>query len=218
MVHAKAESQPSQYTCPDCGKPMAYRLSKTGRYLACTGYPECKTTHPVDESGKKVTVSLTDVACPDCSKPMVLRKGRFGPFLSCSGYPACKGIVKVDKKGGIKLPSAPPLLIETPCPKCGAQLNLRRSARGPWLGCSKYPKCRGRLGFKTLPPEQQKNLDLLMLNHEKANPVPILRKLDGTVIREGELPATSDGGGNGSATGNGNGDAGNLPPDEPGTD
>jgi len=218
MVHAKAESQPSQYTCPDCGKPMAYRLSKTGRYLACTGYPECKTTHPVDESGKKVTVSLTDVACPDCSKPMVLRKGRFGPFLSCSGYPACKGIVKVDKKGGIKLPSAPPLLIETPCPKCGAQLNLRRSARGPWLGCSKYPKCRGRLGFKALPPEQQKNLDLLLLNHEKANPVPILRKLDGTVIREGELPATSDGGGNGSATGNGNGDAGNLPPDEPGTD
>jgi DNA topoisomerase-1 len=126
--------------------------------------------------------------------------------------------VKVDNKGGIKLPTAPPLLIEMPCPKCGAHLNLRRSARGPWLGCSKYPKCRGRLGFKALPPEQQKNLDLLMLNHEKANPVPILRKLDGTAIRDGELPATSDGGGNGSATGNGNGDAGNLPPDEPGTD
>jgi len=223
MVHAKAESQPSQYTCPDCGKPMAYRLSKTGRYLACTGYPECKTTHPVDESGKKVTVSLTDVACPDCSKPMVLRKGRFGPFLSCSGYPACKGIVKVDKKGGIKLLSAPPLLIETPCPKCGAQLNLRRSGKGPWLSCSKYPKCRGRLGFKALPPEQQKNLDLLMLNHEKANPVPILRKLDGTVIREGELPAVSGdgsatGNGNGTGSDNGNGDSGNPPPDEPGTD
>ncbi len=220
MVHAKAESQPSQYTCPDCGKPMVYRLSKNGRYLACTGYPDCKTTHPVDESGKKVTVSHTDVACPDCGKPLTLRKGRFGPFLSCSGYPDCKGIVKVDKKGGIKLPSAPPLLIETPCPKCGAQLNLRRSARGPWLSCSKYPKCRGRLGFKALTDEQQKDLELQLLNHEKANPMPILRKLDGTPVREGELPAANGGGndsGNGGDTGNG-GDGGEPPPDEPGND
>jgi DNA topoisomerase-1 len=147
---------------------------------------------------------------------MVLRKGRFGPFLSCSDYPACKGVVRVDKKGGIKLPNAPTLLIETPCPKCGAQLNLRRSSRGLWLSCSKYPKCRGRLGFKALTPEQQKDLELLLLNHEKANPVAVLRKLDGTVIREGELPATGDDGGTGS--GNGNGDTGDLLPDEPGTD
>jgi DNA topoisomerase-1 len=220
MVHAKAESQPSQYTCPDCGKPMVYRLSKTGRYLACTGYPDCKTTHPVDESGKKVTVSHTDIACPDCGKPLTLRKGRFGPFLSCSGYPDCKGVVKVDKKGGVKLPSAPPLLIDTPCPKCGAQLNMRRSARGPWLSCSKYPKCRGRLGFKALTPEQQKDLELQLLNHEKANPVATLRKLDGTPVREGELPAATGGGndsGNGGDTSNG-GDSGEPPPDEPGTE
>jgi len=189
MVHAKAESQPSDYTCPDCGKPMVYRLSKTGRYLACTGYPECKTTHPVDENGKKVTVSLTDVACPNCGKPMVLRKGRFGPFLSCSTYPDCKGIVKVDKKGGIKLPSPPPLLIDLPCTKCGAQLNLRRSARGPWLSCSKYPKCRGRQGWKALTEEQQKDLETQLLNHEKANPIDPLRKMDGTIIAAGELPA-----------------------------
>jgi DNA topoisomerase-1 len=226
MVHARAESQPSQYTCPDCGKPMVYRLSKTGRYLACTGYPDCKTTCPVDESGKKVTVSHTDVACPNCSKPLVLRKGRFGPFLSCSDYPACKGLVKVDKKGGIKLPAAPPLLIETPCPKCGAKLNLRRSARGPWLSCSKYPKCRGRLGFKALTPEQQKDLEVQLLNHEKANPVPVLRKLDGTPVRQGELPATGgDGGGSGNTDVGNSGDTGigggndvaGLPSDEAGT-
>ena len=218
MVHARAESQPSEYTCPDCGKPMVYRLSKTGRYLACTGYPECKTTHPVDESGKKVTVSHTDVACPNCGKPLVLRKGRFGPFLSCSDYPACKGLVKVDKKGGIKLPAAPPLLIETPCPKCGAKLNLRRSARGPWLSCSKYPKCRGRLGFKTLTPERQKDLELQLLNHEKANPMPVLRKLDGTPIREGELPAIGGNADSGKAGGSPGGSPGDQPHDEPGAD
>jgi len=120
--------------------------------------------------------------------PLVLRKGRFGPFLSCSDYPACKGLVKLDKKGGIKLPAAPPLLIDLPCPKCGAKLNLRRSARGPWLSCSKYPKCRGRQGFKALSDEQQKALELELLNHEKANPVPVLRKLDSTPITAGQPP------------------------------
>ena len=219
MVNARAESQPSEYTCPDCGKPMVYRISKTGRYLACTGYPECKTTCPVDESGKKVTVSLTDVACPNCSKPMVLRKGRFGPFLSCSQYPDCKGIVKVDKKGGIKLPSAPPLLIDLPCPKCGAQLNLRRSARGPWLSCSKYPKCRGRQGWKALSEDQQKDLETQLLNHEKAHPVPVLRKLDGTPITAGqpptELPAEDH---PAADSGKDKAEAENPPADKPGTD
>ena len=220
MVHARAESQPSDYTCPDCSKPMVYRISKTGRYLACTGYPECKTTCPVDESGKKVTVSLTDVACPDCSKPMVLRKGRFGPFLSCSDYPDCKGVVKVDKKGGIKLPSAPPLLIDLPCPKCEAPLNLRRSARGPWLSCSKYPKCRGRQGWKALTDQQQKDLELQLLNHEKANPIDPLRKMDGTPIREGEPPTELRAEDQQPDADSGKGDdEGDSPPtDEPGMD
>jgi DNA topoisomerase-1 len=150
MVHAKAESQPSEYTCENCGRPMVYRFSKNGRYLACTGYPDCTTTHPVDEKGRKIEKVVVDVACPTCGKAMLLRRGRYGLFLSCSDYPNCKGVVKLDKAGRVKPPAAPPLAVELPCPKCGSPLNLRRSKRGPWLGCSKYPKCRGRVAWKTL--------------------------------------------------------------------
>jgi DNA topoisomerase-1 len=82
----------------------------------------------------------------------------------------------------VRLPSAPPLLTDMPCPKCKAPLNLRRSKRGPWLSCSKFPKCRGRLGWNTLPEEQQKQLELKLLNHEKENPVPTLRKTDGSAV------------------------------------
>ena len=188
MVPAKAESQPSDYTCENCGQPMAYRFSRNGRYLACTGYPECRTTHPVDEQGKKIDRKLVDVACPECGKTMVLRRGRFGSFLSCSTYPDCKGAVKLDKSGFVKPPALPPLKVDMPCPKCGTPLYLRRSKRGPWLSCSKYPKCRGRVGFQTLPEDRQKALELELLNHEKANPLPVLRTLDGTEIGESHPP------------------------------
>ena len=188
MVHAKAETEPSEYTCPDCGKQMAYRWSRNGRYLACTGYPECKKTFPVDREGKKVEAELMDVACPKCAGQTRLRRGRFGPFLSCSRYPECNGIVNLDKKGGVKLPSAPPLEVELTCPKCDKPLHLRRGNRGPWLACSSFPKCRGRLGWKALKPGQRKDLELKLGDHEKANPQPTIRTLDGTPIQAGHTP------------------------------
>ncbi|MCD4700081.1 MAG: type I DNA topoisomerase, partial [Phycisphaerae bacterium] len=190
MVHAKAEVEPSEYTCPQCDKPMVYRWSKNGKYLACTGYPDCKKTFPVDKDGKKIEAKHVDIACPKCEKGLILRRGRFGPFMSCPDYPDCDGIVNLDKKGGVKLPSPPPLKTDLVCPKCGQPMNLRRGARGPWLGCSAFPKCRGRLGWKTLKEDQQKALELQLLNHEKANPQPTIRKTDGSEVEAGYTPQT----------------------------
>jgi len=188
MVHAKAETQPSDYTCPACGKPMIYRWSRHGRYLACTGYPDCKETAPVDADGRKIPQQVTDVACPKCSAPMVLRRGKFGPFLSCRKYPDCDGVVNLDRKGHVKLPAPPPLETDVSCPKCGAKLYLRRGKRGPWLACSKYPKCRGRLGFRSLPAEKQKDLKKALADHEAAHPTPVLKTLAGDVIGDGHVP------------------------------
>jgi DNA topoisomerase-1 len=188
MVHAKAETQPSDYKCEACGKAMVYRFSKTGRYLACTGYPDCKETHPVDEEGQRIRVKLMDVACPKCGKQTVLRTGRYGPFLSCSTYPECKGIVNLDRKGLIKPPSRSPLQIDLPCPKCDAPLNLRRSKRGPWLGCSKFPKCRGRQAWKTLPDDLKETLEKQLADHEKAEPLLVLKDLSGKAIPPNHEP------------------------------
>ncbi len=182
MTHAKAETTPSEYKCETCGKPMVYRFSKNGRYLACTGYPDCKSTHPVDREGKKVARVEVDVACPLCGKKMILRRSRFGEFLSCSGYPECTGSLKLDRAGNVKPPSPPPLAVDVTCPKCQSKLYLRRSKRGPWLGCSKYPKCRGRLAWSALPEEQQKDLTRRLEEHEQAHPMPELKKADGTLI------------------------------------
>ena len=182
MVHARAETQPSDYTCKTCDRPMVYRFSRNGRYLACTGYPDCQQTHPVDSDGKIIERKTVDVACPKCNKPLLLRRGRFGPFLSCAQYPECDGVVNLDRKGFVKHPSAPPLEIEHKCPKCDSPLYLRRGKRGPWLACSKYPKCRGRLGWTTLDDAQRAALEKKLVQHEMQNPQPIIKKVDGTPI------------------------------------
>jgi DNA topoisomerase-1 len=97
-------------------------------------------------------------------------------------------VVNLDRKGGVKLPAPPPLEVDLKCPKCGAAMNLRRGKRGPWLSCSTYPKCRGRLAWKGLKPDKRKELELALMNHEKAHPQPTLRTLDGKPIAPGETP------------------------------
>ncbi len=187
MTHAKAETQPAPYKCGECGADTVYRFGRNGRFLSCSRYPDCKYAAPVDREGVPHNPEETDIACPECGKPMIKRTGRFGPFLSCSDYPDCKGIVNLDKNGAVKLPSPPPLLTDIPCNKCDeGVMNLRRSKRGPWLSCNRFPKCRGRVGWKSLDEDEQKKWELALMNHEKANPVKQIKTLDGRVITDAE--------------------------------
>jgi DNA topoisomerase-1 len=147
MTHAKSETQPSEYACETCGKPMVYRFSKNGRYLACTGYPDCKSTHPVDAQGKKVEKIFVPAPCPICGKPqMVLRRSRFGPFLGCADYPKCTGTLPCDKDGN-PLKVVKPEDIHETCSVCGAPMAVKFKGRRPFLGCTKYPDCKNATGM-----------------------------------------------------------------------
>jgi DNA topoisomerase-1 len=118
---------------------MVKRMGKRGPFLACTGYPACKTTMNFDAEGKPVlSARKTEHVCEKCGQPMVIREGRRGPFLACSGYPKCKNAKDVDAQGNPMKP------IETgeKCVKCGSAMAVKRGPRGPFLGCSAYPKCR----------------------------------------------------------------------------
>ncbi len=188
MVHAKAEIQPAPYTCPQCNASTVYRFGKKGRFLSCSRYPACKFAAPINTNGEPLEPAQTDIACPRCMGPMLLRKGRFGTFLSCQNYPECAGIVNLDKKGYITPPKTPPLGTDLPCPKCDAPLNLRRGGKGPWLSCSTFPKCRGRLGWGSLDGELKAKWENLLQEHEKAHPEPVIRKTDGTPVGERYRP------------------------------
>jgi len=173
IEHAGGAASP--YACPKCGKPMLYRISKSGFFLACSDR-ECKTTQPVDLTGKPKLREVSEYKCPNCGREMIKRRGRFGEFLGCSGYseknekgePACATIINLDKEGKPLPPKATPIKTTIMCDKCGNPLLLRSGKRGPWLGCSGFPKCRAKPSMKTLSPDQLKQVESLLplLNEE----------------------------------------------------
>lgn len=153
MKHAKAQTEPSDYTCTECKAPMVYRFGKNGKFLSCSKYPECKFASPCDKEGKMVeqTADITEHKCPNCQKPLVRKTGRFGPFLGCSDYPECKTIVKMDKEGNPLPPKPPAEPSGLKCHKCKTgELVIRQSKRGPFLGCNKFPRCRTIVSMKKI--------------------------------------------------------------------
>ena len=185
MTHAKAETEPARYACPQCGAKTEYRLGKNGRFLSCTDYPDCTFAATVDRDDRPMLVQRVNVQCPEDASAMVLRTGRFGPFLASVNYPETKMVVNLDKKGQIKYPSIPPLETDLPCTKCDRMLYLRRGKRGPWLGCSGFPKCRGRGKWADLEDEKKTGLETALEAHEQENPQILIKDLEGTVIEEG---------------------------------
>ncbi len=185
LSHAKAETQPAPHKCPDCKSGTVYRFGKNGRFLSCASYPDCKYASPIDTEGNPVEAEVVDVACLKCGSAMQKKTGRFGPFLGCTGYPECDGIIKLDKKTGRPVATQPPpLKTDIPCPKCEEPLNLRSGARGPWLSCSKFPKCRGRGAWSKLEDDVRDRWAKALEEHEALHPIPIVKTMDGTALTD----------------------------------
>ncbi len=115
--------------CENCGRVMVLKRGRFGQFMACTGYPDCKTTRRLDQ-GKKVPDIPLDEVCPKCGRNMMIRHGRFGEFTACSGYPECKYVKQ--NYIGVK------------CPECkDGDLVEKRARKGnTFYGCGNYPKCK----------------------------------------------------------------------------
>lgn len=121
--------------CPECGKPLSIRLGKKGRFIGCTGYPECKYTRNLDQDQKAAEPEIIpDRKCPECGSPLQIRFGKYGKFIGCTNYPNCKHMEPLEKPAdtGIK------------CPLCHEGTMLKRKSRyGKYFySCSTYPKCK----------------------------------------------------------------------------
>jgi DNA topoisomerase-1 len=152
-------SRTTEHVCEKCGKPMVLREGRRGPFLACSGYPKCKNAKDVDAQGNPMKPIETGLNCEKCGSPMVVKRGPRGPFLGCSAYPKCRSTKPVpeEMKEKIKALLPPPpkknvpaVEIQETCPECGAPMKLRPGRRGFFLGCSKYPKCKGT---REAPPE-----------------------------------------------------------------
>ncbi len=160
---------PSPYVDEATGTPLVYRISANGFFLASSD-PNLKIAKPVDEFGKPVLKEESPYKCPICGRGMIRRKGRFGEFLSCSGYseknekgePSCSMIVPIGKSGEPDPPKAAPIETTILCDKDQSPMLLRNSKRGPFLGCSNFPKCRGTKMVKKLSEDEIKYIETLL--------------------------------------------------------
>lgn len=145
MQSVKRQGVETDETCPTCGSTMILRFGRYGEYLACSRYPECRTTR---EPGA-VQPAGDAPACPECNAPMIQKRSRFGPFWACSRYPECKGTRRLTK--GPQSPNTPSGVL---CTRegCDGELVEKRNRRGkPFWGCNRYPKCTVTLNARPLP-------------------------------------------------------------------
>ena len=190
LGHAKAEIRPApeQYRCQKCDSSLVYRFGKNGRFLSCSKYPDCDFACPCDRAGKPRPAEFVNIKCPKTGRPMIRKTGRFGPFVTTileDGETNDIGIIlNINKKGHVTAPSPPPLVTDLPCPTCESPLNLRDGVRGPWLGCSRFPKCRGRGKWAELEAGKKKQLEDALAEHAKLHPIMIIESLDGVPLTD----------------------------------
>lgn len=117
MKEIEIEDEVSDEICEKCGKPLVYKLGRFGKFLACSGFPDCRNTKPI--------VKDIGVACPKCKEGHVVerrsKKGRV--FFGCDRYPECD-FVSWDK------PST------KPCPNCSSLMVEKKSKQGVKLQCT----------------------------------------------------------------------------------
>jgi DNA topoisomerase-1 len=120
-------AKPTGEFCPECGSPLVIRKGRFGEFIACSAFPKCRYTRPLEKEEKKV-----DVKCDKCGADMVIKRGKRGEFLACSNYPECKNTKPLNP---------PEVLEDVKCPECGGDIIKRESKRGEFYGCSNYPEC-----------------------------------------------------------------------------
>ena len=176
----------TKYGCPKCGKRTKQRVGGGRWFLSCSGYPDCDFASRLNEDGEPVSDMALDMVCPVDGSAMVLRSGKFGKYVTSVSYPEVKYVVRLDKRDRIQLPAAKPYQDpEVVCEKCGKVCNLRTGKRGPWLGCSGFPKCRGRADWKKLTEAKQKALLAALETHAASNAPATLCRRDGSAVEAG---------------------------------
>lgn len=107
--------------CPKCSKALSIRLGRRGRFIGCTGYPDCDYTRNLDETAEQAQAptKIEGRQCPQCNSDLIIRRSRYGKFIGCSSYPKCKYIEPLEK----------PQDMGIECPECHQGNFLKRKSR-----------------------------------------------------------------------------------------
>jgi len=137
VAQGEATTEALDENCPECSRPLAVKLGRRGKFIACTGFKDgCKYTRPLARDGEPEVAEpvLSEEKCDKCQAPMLIKDGRYGKYLACSAYPACKNIQPLVKPKGTGVA----------CPICKeGELTEKKSRYGKiFYSCNRYPKCK----------------------------------------------------------------------------
>ncbi|PXX49889.1 type I DNA topoisomerase [Aquitalea magnusonii] len=140
ISRAEVTTESLDEACPKCSKPLSIKFGKRGRFIACTGYPDCDYTRNIGETAEQAAEEaeaptvIEDRVCPDCGGELHIKKGRYGKFIGCANYPKCKHIEPLEK----------PRDTGVECPECKTGHLIERKSRYGKLfySCNTYPKCK----------------------------------------------------------------------------
>jgi DNA topoisomerase-1 len=109
LPRLELRDEPTDEVCPNCGRPMVIKTGRFGKFISCSGYPECKTTKPI--------IKDTGAKCPKDGGAIVERRSKKGrTFYGCANYPNCD-FVSWDR------------VVPEPCPVCGSYV-ITKTRRG----------------------------------------------------------------------------------------
>jgi len=143
MRDVRKEVEETAEICEKCQRPMVIRRGRFGRFMACSGYPECKNTRQLSTTApaQAPAAPSVEVTCEQCGKPMALKRSRYGEFLACTGYPKCKATKPIVTT-----------VMDCPVESCGGTIVQRRSRRGKtFYGCTNYPRCTFSVWQRPVP-------------------------------------------------------------------
>src|ERR1700677_4766236 len=93
MTDIKRMEEPTGEACEKCGKPLVIKWGRFGKFIACTGYPECSNTRelpPDPASAEGLSEQDAEEYCENCGRVMVLKKGRFDKSMRASDIRTAK--------------------------------------------------------------------------------------------------------------------------------
>ena len=115
-------------TCPECGASLIIRWGRYGKFMACSAFPACRYSRPLEEDK---SAEFAGRKCPLCGGSLLLKNGRYGRYLRCENYPECK--------------HTEPVPTGVPCPVegCTGELIEKKSRSGRvFYACNRYPECK----------------------------------------------------------------------------
>jgi DNA topoisomerase I len=152
--------EPAGVNCSKCGRPMVLRAGRRGKFVACSGFPKCRQTMPIEklEAAKAAApagaAAADNATAADGTATAGAKPGNGQRWEPGNGPPPGFAMTRTGRPVVEVLPEAGTLS----CPECGSTMELKRGRFGPFFSCNNFPQCRFNANLRGEAKKQAEEL------------------------------------------------------------